>query len=283
MKRVIPFLLAMALTAPAAAQCGFATTDDVLRAVDYVVRARACLVTPPDGAAFDTELEQAFFQAVNRERVLQGLPPLVLRIDLRDPARFHALDMAVHGYFAHVGPDGRSVAQRIALLDRSLLTSRSGENLAMFIGDESAEAILARLHLGLMASPGHRDNILSENWTHLAIGVARSGDRVLVTQLFTRVDGEITPELPARVTPGERVNFSIELGDWTPREAIWQADAPTGRVSTPLGPNGTFAPVDDIEAMVFVAGVQAGTSERTYRVLEFFGPAVTVAEEPSEK
>ena len=55
----------------------------------------------------------------------------------------------------------------------------AGENLALAPSTTIA-------HRGLMGSPGHRANILSEDFGHIGIGVIRNGlAGATYTQLFT--------------------------------------------------------------------------------------------------
>ena len=54
----------------------------------------------------------------------------------------------------------------------------AGENLA---GNQSVE----KAHEALMASPGHRQNILNPNYTHIGIGIVKGGSYgTMFTQLF---------------------------------------------------------------------------------------------------
>ena len=76
--------------------------------------------------------------------------------------------MAVNNYFSHTGLDGRSPFER---MEQDGITFRiAGENLAA--GQPSS--IFA--HQGLMNSLGHRENILKNEFNHLAVGVAFNDD-----------------------------------------------------------------------------------------------------------
>jgi len=57
---------------------------------------------------------------------------------------------------------------------------------------------IAMDHLGFMASPHHRDNVLEARYTHVGIGVAVSADgtRVYVTEDFARIPGGAAPAAP---------------------------------------------------------------------------------------
>ena len=68
---------------------------------------------------------------------------------------------------------------------------------------------------GLMNSPGHRANILTEKLTHLGVGVTRGpGRRVMTwqtmaTQLFAEVAAYTADPVPESLQWGSMANFSI--------------------------------------------------------------------------
>lgn len=129
------------------------------------------------GTAPNLDLEKRMFELVNRDRVMKGLPALRYDSGLAAVARAHSQDMVTRGYFAHHSSRTGDHADRIQRAGISW--SRCGENLAL---DQSVES--AQKHL--MESPGHRANILSRDYTHIGIGIVRSGGRIYATQNFIR-------------------------------------------------------------------------------------------------
>jgi uncharacterized protein YkwD len=122
----------------------------------------------------DAEAEARMLELLNAERIKAGLRPLVADERLRQVARLHSQEMFRLGYFAHVSPADGSPADR---LQRSGIPfSTAGENLAYAPTVEIA-------HAGLMASPGHRQNILTAEFTRIGIGVMRGG---LYGRMFTQ-------------------------------------------------------------------------------------------------
>lgn len=118
------------------------------------------------GGTVDADGELAMLKLVNDERTARGLSPLVLNLQLIEAARAHAKDMFERGYFSHVTPEGLTPPDR---LDRAKITyGTMGENLAL-----APEIMIA--HDGLMKSPGHRANILSERFRKIGIGVIDGG------------------------------------------------------------------------------------------------------------
>lgn len=121
-------------------------------------------LAPPASATAAT-----FTDAVNHERRLQGLAPLAPAGDLADIARRWSEQMASSGVLRH-NPD---------LTAQVSGWSAVGENVG-YGGSE------LQVHNALMASPGHRANILSTAYTEVGIGIATRGSAVWVTQVFRR-------------------------------------------------------------------------------------------------
>ena len=108
--------------------------------------------------------KQQLFDLTNADRVKQGFSILKQSDQVAETARKHSVDMAQHHYFAHDNLQGQSPFDRMSA--DGLTYTQAGENLAY--GQPSA--IFA--NEGLMNSPGHRENILHPDFTHLGIGVA---------------------------------------------------------------------------------------------------------------
>jgi uncharacterized protein YkwD len=84
--------------------------------------------------------------------------------------------MFARGYFSHVSPDGKDLADRMQRAKAGYLTA--GENLAL-------APTLFSAHSGLMRSPGHRANILRPQFGRVGIGILDGGTRgLMVTQAF---------------------------------------------------------------------------------------------------
>jgi uncharacterized protein YkwD/uncharacterized membrane protein required for colicin V production len=122
----------------------------------------------------DAEAEARMLDLVNVERLRAGLRPLVADERLREVARQHSQEMFRLGYFAHVSPSAGSPADRLQRSGVPFATA--GENLAYAPTVEVA-------HAGLMASPGHRKNILTPEFSRVGIGVMRGG---LYGRMFTQ-------------------------------------------------------------------------------------------------
>ena len=120
--------------------------------------------------------EGQMIRLVNKERVSRGFKPLNFNPQLQEVARAHSGDMFSRGYFSHFSPEGKNVADRAA--EKGISYIVIGENLAYAPNLELA-------HNGLMNSPGHRANILSEDFGQIGIGLLDGGVYgIMVTQVF---------------------------------------------------------------------------------------------------
>jgi len=130
----------------------------------------------PEDLRADPAAAREIFEKVNRAREAAGLPPLQWRDDLAAVAAGHAEEMYVEGYFAHESPTTGTVGDR--LRNASIGYSIAGENLAL-------AATPNEVHEGLMESPGHRANILGEQFRRMGIAVIRGPLGLMTVQVFT--------------------------------------------------------------------------------------------------
>jgi uncharacterized protein YkwD len=111
--------------------------------------------------------EQEMLDLVNEERTRESLAPVTWCPALARSATDHSQDMALKNYFEHESLDGREVSDRAEAQGYDYRTV--GENIA--VGQRDVEEVMQ----GWMDSPGHRENILRPEYTHLGSGVA-TGD-----------------------------------------------------------------------------------------------------------
>ncbi len=269
--------LALGLSLPGlpAFACDMDVSHRGLTVADYVETVQPCLATLPDGFRFDAAMEQDFLRRINAARKAEGLPPLIYRPYLLNTARFHSLDMAYNDFFSHDGPDGRRPQDRVSAFDRRALVSFSAENVAMvevvngrWNLDKHA---VDRLHQNLMDSPGHRANILTEEATHIAIGVVRTEHGVWVTQSFMSLSGSLAEDVPVRMHPGQKIRQMPVLDGWDFRQ--FAAALPDGEiVSLERGiPSRLSGDVD-----LVAEGRRPGNNPFSYFTVRLPGPAVTV-------
>jgi uncharacterized protein YkwD len=133
-------------------------------------------VSPYDVPDFDSQAERELLDKANAERSRAGLPPLKIDDGLLRAARAHAAQMAAQKHISHQFSGELSPGDRIAAIS-SLHLQRTGENVALAPNVEDA-------HDALMASPPHRDNLLSPKFNVAGFGVFRQGHVIYVTQDF---------------------------------------------------------------------------------------------------
>lgn len=118
----------------------------------------------------------------NQNRVAFGLANLKRNTVLEQAASLKAKDMAEKGYFSHVSSDGRNPWYWMDKVGYSF--SYAGENLAVNFSS-SQEIVKA-----WMASPGHKENLLNNNFAETGIGVYQGKfqgkDAVYVVQLLAK-------------------------------------------------------------------------------------------------
>ncbi len=130
----------------------------------------------PSSLTPDPATEQTMVSLVNSERAKVGAGQLRVDKDMVAVARSHSLDMFMRSYFSHPDPEGHDAAWRME--QSGVPFNVVGENLAYAPDVKTA-------HLGLMNSPGHRQNILDQEFHRVGIGIINGGAYgEMFTQLF---------------------------------------------------------------------------------------------------
>jgi uncharacterized protein YkwD len=201
-----------ALGPPGAAAAGLDTP------VGYAQWAKAALASPPPEMQFLEKLERQLIELTNERRAETGeRAQLEPDPGLERVARAHALDMLERGYMEHVGPDGRDVGERVGILYRRFIGG-AGENLAeqdgIDVGHLAAQTgpLAAKLMEGWMSSPGHRQNILEPEYSHVGLAAAGKGERLVVVQVFGRRSALLARPIPLEVEKGAKLPLEIEPG-----------------------------------------------------------------------
>ena len=138
------------------------------------------------------EAEARLLILLNRSRQAAGIKPLQPDDELRAIALAHSTDMVEHHFVGHVSPTTGSSEDRVRRAGVVLL--EAGENIAQSNDAESA-------HDELMASPGHRANMLRRSFTHVGIAARRTDSGPLaVTLIFAqRADPTTMPRTAEQV------------------------------------------------------------------------------------
>jgi uncharacterized protein YkwD len=133
-------------------------------------------------------VEKEVLRLTNAERRKRHLSSLDADDDLTATARAHSDDMLKRDFFSHVNPDGKSPAERL-MPSHSMPVAKVGENIWKGSRLDTSDAkLLARLMVdGWLTSPGHRANILNQDYTHLGVGISLADNQIRATQLFATV------------------------------------------------------------------------------------------------
>jgi uncharacterized YkwD family protein len=113
-----------------------------------------------------TAEEQQMVKLVNDARAQNGVPPLQVDMQLTNVARIKAQDMIDNNYFSHNSPKYGSPFDMMR--DFGIKYVQAGENIA---GNQNVQDA----QNALMNSPGHRQNILNPDYTHIGIGIKKGG------------------------------------------------------------------------------------------------------------
>ena len=135
-------------------------------------------ITIPDTGSL-AAYEQQVFELVNKERAARGLSLLKYNYELARMARIKSQDMIDRKYFAHESPTYGSPFKMMESFGFKF--SSAGENIAY--GQKTAAEVMN----AWMNSAGHKANILSETYTTIGVGVAKTaGGTLYWTQEFMK-------------------------------------------------------------------------------------------------
>jgi uncharacterized YkwD family protein len=133
--------------------------------------------TPAPTLSDVNKLENEVVVLVNQERAKLGLAPLKHNVDLSNVARYKSEDMRDKNYFSHTSPTYGSPFDMMKKFGIDYMAA--GENIAK--GQPTAASVMS----SWMNSPGHKANILSENFTEIGVGVAKDANGTIYwTQQF---------------------------------------------------------------------------------------------------
>ena len=129
-----------------------------------------------------TVMAKLNFYATNGLRALNGLPPFLWDEELAKVSANHSRDMAEHNFASHKGSDGKTPSDRMD--DARIDWQMNAENIDYGYTDPFSAA-----EGWYTSETGHRDNLLSKQFTNLGVGIAYNADakyRYYGTQDFYR-------------------------------------------------------------------------------------------------
>jgi uncharacterized protein YkwD len=117
---------------------------------------------------------------VNQDRAANGVASLAYSASLARVAQYRAQDMLNRNYFSHYDPSTGQLAFVQLLHLWGIPYSTAGENIAW-----STDPSMAAINTMFMNSPDHRANILKAAYHRIGIGVASSGAKIMVVEVFS--------------------------------------------------------------------------------------------------
>lgn len=163
------------------------------------------LPAPRAEAAIDAASEEQLACLTNAARRAEGRRELRVAPDLTEIAQRHSVRMAAAARLHHNPDLAREVQEWLVV----------AENVG--VGPS-----IASIHTALLASPGHRANILDTRFTEVGIGVERRDGRYWVTQVFRAPSGTRRGSVPicADSTVLSSVSGVPVAGDWNGNGAV---------------------------------------------------------------
>ncbi|MCB8814758.1 CAP domain-containing protein [Desulfosporosinus sp. SRJS8] len=114
---------------------------------------------------------------INAERSKIGAAPLSTDIKVMEIAQIKSEDMVKNNYFSHTSPTYGSPFDMLSKL--GVTFHGAAENIALNSSVENA-------HAALMASEGHRKNMLNASYSYIGIGIADSPKGKVFVQMFVK-------------------------------------------------------------------------------------------------
>lgn len=127
------------------------------------------------------QLASRLLELMNEQRVRAQRLPLEQDGRLAAIGLAHSQDMQRNNFIAHTSPNTGTAVDRVA---------RAGIRTPLVLENIGRGYSAEEIHHGLMESPGHRENILNRDATHVGIGVVVTEEdqqpAYLVTEVFAR-------------------------------------------------------------------------------------------------
>jgi len=149
-----------------------------------------------------TAQERRVVELINIERARQNLPPLILHDTLASIARAHSEDMLQNNSVRAARSDGTNITQMIL---QGGITSTTVRNILVFRNNNSPEQRV----VNMMGNASNRELIMSENHSHIGIGIIQRPQSTDVYWTFLFV------QIPPIMTPSEIREFEMRVMELT--------------------------------------------------------------------
>lgn len=167
-------------TPPTAAAVETAVAPTIEAAPASTVQSAPARLAPVEQGVVAPSKATALLEKMNAARSEAGLPALERDATLDDVALARARNLVENGYFDHYSPEGESAFSELGA--RGVRYRLAGENLARnnYIESRTVQAA----YDGLMASPGHRANILEAGFSQVGVAVVQNGKIWIYVTVF---------------------------------------------------------------------------------------------------
>ena len=150
------------------------------------VRAAPAPIQPWPQVIIDLrEVEEQIWRFTNDVRRQHGLPPVTPEASLSRVSLAYSMDMLDRNFFSHINPEGLTAGERLKAFYPGPVYGW-GENIweGSNLNAVSPVALARHIMDAWLYSPGHRQNILNPDYTHVGLGLASNGGQIRATQLF---------------------------------------------------------------------------------------------------
>lgn len=138
----------------------------------------------------DEGLQTRLLDLINEERTAGGLAGLKLDNLACKVAQQHAVEMAENGFLSHWSRDGLKPYQRYSFAGgtEAIEENDGADDQSGVVPAAEVAPGIIRLHLAMQGenppNDGHRRTILKPHHTHVGFGIASSGTRVRLTEIY---------------------------------------------------------------------------------------------------
>lgn len=216
-------------------------------------------------------LKEQMLALINEDRAAAGLLAVAPDPAASRAAQAHAEEMAQHGYMSHWDLSGNGPPYRYSQAGG---LGSSYENVYMYWQryDDGQPApiddwpeVIREAEASLMDSPGHRDNILAPEHTHVGLGLAynaATGD-VRLDQLFVNHYVRLDP-VPTRAAIGQSITLSGQLEPGAQQPLLNLAYEPFADPMTveELNQTGVYSPTAEIYQALDLGAGAGGRFEK---------------------
>jgi len=189
------------------------------------------------GIASDISVSE-IIRLTNVEREKAGLTPLKENTTLAQSAGAKASDMFSYNYWAHISPTGKTPWDFIKKFGYQY--SAAGENLARDF-DKSPQVVVA-----WMASPSHRENLLSDRFSEIGVGVVNGTLEGRETTLVVQMFGTPVTQLAIAQRPSEEKSVTSQPQAVAKSEQVTPSPPAAEKPTVAVAPQVAKAQVIDV-------------------------------------